>query len=269
MNRTSASILAICATLLILFTSLLNPGWHSQTRMKAADILAPAINTIATPIQYLSSLIRNMSGLAELQAQNSNLELENVRLKEWYQTALLLESENKALRDLMNFKTNPQHSYITTTLLSDSGKKFAKSILANAGAKDGVQNGQAVINGDGVVGRIIETGNHTSRILLATDINSRIPVFLANSQQHAILAGQNDKDPTLLHIPNDTSMSIGTQVLTSGLGGVFPYGLIVGQIVADKHGEKRVKLNANMQALMHVRVIKTPQSFNITPSFSN
>lgn len=266
-GRTQASLVAAGVTILIFMISIVNPDLHSKARMKTADLAAPIINTIAKPIQYVSSAIGNMSGIAELQAENANLKTENIRLKEWYQTALLLESENKALRDLMNFKTDPQHSFITTSILSDSGKKFAKSVLANAGTKDGVQNGQAVIDGNGIVGRVIETGANTSRILLATDINSRIPVFLANSQQQAILAGQNDKNPTLLHIPNESSLSIGTQILTSGLGGVFPYGLIVGQIIADEDGVKRVKLNADMKSLMHVRIINPPQSFNIAPPF--
>src|SRR5262245_30718707 len=173
-------------------------------RAGAADTFAPVLSAIGQPVQEAAIFVRNVSGLTQLQAENLRLQQENQRLREWYQTALVLEAENKSLRDLMNIRLDPQNSYITARVLADSGNTFVKSLLVSAGSNEGVKKGQAVISGDGVIGRIVEVGKNTARVLLLTDMNSRVPVLVENSRQHAILAGENEQAPILAHLPPDS-----------------------------------------------------------------
>ncbi len=247
---------------LFLFFSMVHPQTLSGLRVGAADAFAPALNVISAPLQKAAVFVRDVTGLAEIQAENARLAQENIKLREWYQTALLLEAENKSLRELMNVKIEPQHTYITARILSDSASSFAKSLLVSAGTEDGVRSGQAVIAGDGLIGRVIEAGQKTARVLLITDMNSRVPILIEDSRQQAIFSGQNTHNGTLVHLPPESKVSEGARVITSGVGGVFPVGLPVGLVSAV--GDKIViEPFADFNRLMHVRIVNRQQDPNL------
>ena len=115
-------------------------------------------------------------------------------------------------------QADPDLRAVTARVLTDHDYAFFKSIMINAGQTDNVEKGHPVVSGDGVVGRILEAGEQTSRVLLITDINSRIPVYLEKSGYHAILAGQNTGALKIDHLPADTMLKDGEYVLTSGKG---------------------------------------------------
>ena len=246
-----------------LIISSLNPQGVTGLRMTAADMVAPLLGMISMPVQDAAAFVRNVSGIAELQVENLRLEKENAKLREWYQAAMVMEAENKSLRELLNVKLDPQNNYITARILADPGHTFAKSLLVSAGSNDGVRKGLAVVSGDGVVGRVVETGNEVARVLLVTDMNSRVPVLVENSRQHAVLAGQNDSKPTLVHLPVDSKVEEGARIITSGYGGVFPQGLPVGRVVFDANKTPQVELFADFDRMVHVRVINRPEDPNL------
>lgn len=258
----SSFIFAMLAIVALVFSSL-NPAGVSMMRTAISDGLAPVFSLISVPSQNAVGLVKDLTGLTNLQAENTRLSKENAKLREWYQTALRLDNENKSLRDLLHLKVQSRHSYITARVLTDSGNTFVKNILVTAGAVDGVDKTQAVLSGDGVVGRIIESGNRTSRVLLITDINSRLPVIVEGSQQQAILAGRNDEPPVLLHIPADQALENNARVVTSGLGGIFPPGLPVGRVDKDEKGFYRVRPFADFDRLMYVRIVDQPDDPNL------
>jgi len=113
----------------------------------------------------------------------------------------------------------------------------------------------AAMSGDGLIGRVVEVGNWSSRILLLTDLNSRIPVMIANGGDHAILAGDNRAQLKLLYLPQDAILATGSRVLTSGHGGVFPPNLPVGIVVGAQHGVYEVAPIAALGRINHVRLI--------------
>jgi len=125
----------------------------------------------------------------------------------------------------MNIKVAPDHNFITARVIADSGNAFVKSLLVEAGSLDRVQKNYAVIAGEGLIGRVIEVGKNVSRILLVSDMNSRIPVLIENTSQHAVLAGGNETSPTLEHLPASSGVDVGARIVTSGHGGVFPAGI--------------------------------------------
>lgn len=238
----------------LLMLSAFQPAALSGVRTGTADLFAPILVTVSKPVQQASDFVRDVTGLAELQAENAHLQQENIRLREWYQAALLLEAENKSLRDLLNVKIEPKNSYITSRIIADSGNTYVKSLLVDAGRRDGVKKGQAVISGDGLVGRVVEDGEKASRILLITDINSRVPILVENSSQHAILAGTNADMPVLLHMQQDSDIQEGARIVTSGHGGLFPQGLPVGRVI-NEGGVKYVKLYADVNKMVLVRIV--------------
>lgn len=239
-------------------------------RMSAADALMPAVNTITKPITAVADTIRNVSGLSELQTENIRLEQENMKLKEWYQTALLLEAENKSLKDLLNVKVEPGYRTITARIMGDPGNTFVKSLLVSAGSKDGVQKGQAVLSGEGLIGRITDVGEQSARVLLITDVNSRVPILIEDTRQHAVMAGSNGDTTYLKHLPPDGDVKDGSRIVTSGHGGVFPPGLAVGKIVKNDDsgapGGLSVHPYADFNRIVHVRIIDKDVALDVYPN---
>jgi rod shape-determining protein MreC len=261
-SHLSSFIFIIIALFYLLFTAV-SPQSVNGVRAGLTDIVTPVLGVMTRPLQDAAAFVRNASGITEMQAENARLVEENAKLREWYQAALLLDAENKSLRELLNVKLDPQNRYITARVLGDSGNTFVKSLLISAGENDGVRKGQAVISGVGLVGRVIEAGKNSARVLLVTDINSRVPIMVEDSRQHAIMAGSNDNRPGLAHIPPDSEIAAGARIVTSGHGGVFPQGLPIGRVVIDESSTYRVELFADFNKLVHIRVVDRPQDPNL------
>ncbi len=258
-----ASIIFMLAATLLLSVSFVRPGVFSGIRSSVADTVTPALILLSEPFRQAAAFTNGVTGLSELRAENTQLREENVRLREWYQTALMVQSENQSLHALLNVKPDPAHHFITARVVADSGNAFVKSAIVSAGQNDNVAKGQAVLSGDGLVGRIIEAGNNSARVLLLTDVNSRIPVLIEGSRQKAILAGTNDDLPVLKYLPDDTEIKEGTRIVTSGNGGMFMPGLPVGSVAIGGDGLPYVKPFADISRLTHVRIVDFPENSNL------
>ena len=113
----------------------------------------------------------------------------------------------------------------------------------------------SVLTGDGLIGRLIETGENTSRILLVTDINSRVPIIIEGTTLHAIMRGVNTDTPELIFFPRESEIAEGARVIPSGHGGIYPPRLPVGRIETDGEGRKLVRLFADSDRLQFVRIL--------------
>lgn len=258
------ALLSVAA--LVLLTSMVSPGIWQKPRVGVSDIAAPLISAVGQPFAFAADAISGMTGITQLRAQNERLAAENARLKEWYQTALLLKAENQSLKDLLNVIPEPEQSYISARVVGDSGSSYVRSLLIQAGRQDGVVDGQAVIGSQGMIGRIVEVGERASRILLLNDINSRIPVIIEGANQKAILAGTNDDMLTLDHLPADTLIEEGARVVTSSHGGVFPQGLPIGRVVKVTGSEVIVEPFTDPTNADYVQVIEKPDDPNVRQS---
>ncbi len=252
--RSSSLVFVITGLLLFLFSAF-NPATLQAMRLAATDMLAPAIAVVNTPFRVAADYVQAIGGLAHLREENARLQEENTRLREWHAAALSLKTENERLASLLHLKTPEPHGFITARVISDAGNTFARSLLVLAGEGDGVEKGQPVLSGAGLVGRVIESGNKASRILMLTDINSRVPVTIEGLDTRAILAGQNHPYPTLDHLPADHRIETGKRVVTSGHGGLFLPGLPVGMTYVDEHGQVFVRLFADSDRITYVRII--------------
>jgi rod shape-determining protein MreC len=244
----------------LLLVSFARPQTAEGLRTSATDLFLPVFAAISQPFQTAVDVISDVSGVAQMRAEIAQLQSENIRLREWYQTALLLQSENQSLQALLNLKTEPQHRFVTTRVVSDSGSAYVKSLVIAAGQNDRVQKDHAVLAENGMIGRIIEAGRNSSRVLLITDMNSRVPILIEGSRQKAIMTGTNETLPMLMHLPPDTVIEPGARVITSGHGGIFPPGLPVGRIERTDGGEYFVRPFADMNRVTYVRVLDSSQN---------
>jgi rod shape-determining protein MreC len=177
------------------------------------------------------------------------------RLNAWHGVARRLEADNRTLRELLNFTPEERATFISARVIADGGGPFVRSVIVNAGARDGLRKGQAVVTGAGLVGRVSETGGRSARVLLLTDLNSRIPVVAEQSRTRAILAGDNSARPRLVFLPENAKLVPGERIVTSGHGGALPAGLLVGIVTSAGEGTVRVEPIVDWDRLEYVRVI--------------
>lgn len=257
------TILLLFIASVLLLASFVRPQMSEGLRTGAGDLFMPIFSAISQPFQAAADMIGDVSGVSQMRAEITQLKSENERLREWYQTALMLQSENQSLQALLNLKVDPQHRFVTTRVVADSGSAYVKSFLIAAGQKDRVQKDQPVLAENGMIGRVIEAGRHSARVLLITDMNARVPILIEGSRQKAIMAGTNNDLPMLIHLPPDTEMKEGARVVTSGHGGVFPAGLPVGRIEKNARGDYFVRPFADMNRVTYVRVLDAAQNPNL------
>ncbi len=227
-----------------------------RLRMTITDAVAPVLDVMSRPVTTVAHAVEEGRQLLYLRSENARLRKENERLHHWQVVARRLEQENAALRELLNFAGEPRPTFITARVIADSGGAFVRTRLLNAGARDGVHDGQAVVNSDGLVGRVVETGERSARTLLLTDFNARIPVVVSSARVPAIVAGDNTDRPRLNFLPDNAQVAAGDRVVTSGRGGMLPPGLPVGVVIGGvKNGVVRVEPFVDWHRLEYVRVI--------------
>ncbi len=227
-----------------------------RVRTQIADAFTHLLDAISRPVATVDDGIEQVRRLIELRSENQRLVEENQRLRHWESVARRLDAENRAFRDLLSFAPEDFQRFTAARVVGDSGGAFVHSVLVNAGGQDGVRKGQAAVNGEGLVGRVAEVGERSARVLLVTDLNSRIPVLLESQRYRAILVGDNSQRPRLLYLSADAKVSPGDRIVTSGHGGVFPPGLAVGVVTLIANGDVRVQPFVDWERLEYVRLIE-------------
>ena len=249
--------------LLVLFLLAFFLLWRIDSprveRFRAAlvDRVVPSFDWALIPVTKASGMIDDFQSYARLYEQNQQLRDELQQMKAWKEAALQLEQKNARLLDLSQVRLDPKLTHVTGVVLADSGSPFRQSVLLNVGERDGIRDGWATMDGIGLVGRISGVGQRTSRVILLTDANSRLPVMVQPSGQKAILSGDNSLLPPLDFLENADEVRPGDRVVTSGDGAVFPAGLLVGQVAMGTDKRLRVVLSADYQRLEFLRVLRS------------
>jgi len=230
------------------------PVLVERARVAITDAVTPILRVMSEPASVVADFINNIHELAAIREENAALRESNARLLQWQSAAQKLESENKSLRDLLALVPEPQANFVTARVVADTGGAFAQSIIITAGAQTGVKKGQVVMTGEGLVGRVMQAGVFSSRVLLITDINSRIPVLVGDAGNRAILVGNNTMRPKLMYLNNRTAAP-GDKVVTAGDAEAFPPGLPIGQVASVGDNGVEVQPYVVRDKLMHVRVV--------------
>ena len=226
-------------------------------RAKVIDAVVPNMDWAMAPVTGIANLIADFQSYQRIYAQNQDLRRELQQMRAWREAALQLEQENAKLLDLNNVRLDPNLTYITGVVMADSGSPFRQSVLLNVGARDGVLDGWAAMDGIGLVGRISGVGENTSRTILLTDTSSRVPVIIQPSGQRAILGGDNTASPLIEFLENPDVVRPGDRVVSSGDGGLFPPDLLVGQLTLGTDRRLRVRLAADYERLEFLRVLRS------------
>ena len=253
-QRTTLPILVLLSAAIVVLGKA-DQLLFDSVRTAVTDTVSPVLDALSRPLTAVGNMIGRVEMMASTYQENARLQAENERLLQWQQTALNLAADNQQLRGLLKAIPESAVSYVTARVIANSGGAYVRMILINAGSDDHVGRGQAAITGEGLVGRLTEVGNRAARVLLITDLNSRIPVTIEASHVNAVLAGDNSERPRLLYLPSADSVKVGDRVVTSGEGGVFPPGLPIGVVGAIDAAGPRVEPYVELSQVGYVLVV--------------
>ncbi|MEM9045081.1 MAG: rod shape-determining protein MreC [Pseudomonadota bacterium] len=254
-NRVLLGLIVIVSLIFLILWRMDNPRVE-RLRMAVADSLLPSMSWTNAPIEVGADMIRDYENFLTVYEQNRQLRREIQRLQAWRETARQLEEENAQLRALNKVRLAPRTTFVTGDIVADSGGPFLQSALVNVGRLDGVTDGSAAVDGNGVVGRVVGVGERATRLLLLTDFSSRLPVVIQPSGSRAILVGDGTTAPVIQFLDGEDQVRPGDLVETSGDGEVFPPNLPVGRLVATAGKKLRVILSADFSRLEFVRLIR-------------
>ena len=226
-----------------------------RARLTVTDAVTPIMDGLSRPLASIRQAYDNAREFLDLREENAMLREQRARLVQWQSVARQLEAENRALRDLLKFAPDRAASFVTARVVADNGGAFVRSVLVAAGLRDGLRKGDAAVTGEGLVGRVAEVGERSARVLLLTDINSRIPVVIERSRDQGILAGDNSDNPRLLYLSHGSQLVPGDRVVTSAAGGAFPPGLPVGVVKSTDTGGAVVELFVDWDHMEYLRLL--------------
>lgn len=225
-----------------------------RVRNALSDALVPIYAALSEPIQAVRGAVREVQELAALRSENRRLREENDRLRRWHASALALEAENTLLRRQLNYLPDAAPAFNTARVVADGGGTYARAVLLATGAGHAIRKGQVALDDRGFVGRVTEVGTRSARVLLATDMNSRIPVTLEGSRTRAMMIGTNGARPRLQHWGEGSVPAEGERIVTSAEAGAFPAGLPIGVVRISTSGTPEVELFAQLDRLDLVRL---------------
>lgn len=224
-----------------------------KTSSVATDMVSPLVDVLVVPARAVAGVYDYFRELKEVYKDNQALREENKKLLDLYDKTRVLEVENKLLSNLLNYVAPPEAKYITARVIAEEGDAFSHSLIAYTGGN--VKKGQVALSERGVIGRVDQVGQMYSKIILITDINSKIPVMVERTRVRGILSGDNTPQPKMAFIPLDAELNVGDRIVTSGVAGVFPSGLPVGKIVSVEKNNVKVKPFNNLDRLEYVRIV--------------
>jgi len=237
-------------------------------RMAFVDTVVPSMDWAMAPITQATRMIDDFRSYARIYEQNQELRRELQQMRAWREAALQLEQRNAQLLDLAQVRLDPRLTHVTGVVMADAGSPYRKSVLINVGERDGIVDGWAVMDGLGLAGRIAGVGQRSSRVILLTDTNSRVPVMLQPSGQRALISGDNSPLPLLEFVEEAEDVRPGDRVVSASDGGVFPPGLLVGEVVLGTDRRLRVQPAADYGRLDFLRVLRSRPAERIEHSGS-
>lgn len=225
-------------------------------RTTVVDVSLPFLEVLSLPIDGIIYMGTHLEDLSTINEKNSFLRKENERLRARYLEAIQMKAENIELRKLLNIVHHKDPFTISARIVGNVRGAFMDTAIINAGKENHITSYLPVINEKGLVGRVTDVGQRTSRILLLTDINSHIPVITSASRERGVVVGNNATYLTLIYLEEGHKVKLGEVIVTSGDGEYFPSNIPVGRVVEIAGNEARIIPFVNWDKLEFVSIIK-------------
>ena len=205
----------------------------------ASLILNPFQNLFSQSIRSVSDGINHYLDLVNISKENDRLKSEVGRLINEKNELIERISRQKRVAALMAYQKDRNKDSLVASVIGRDATQWSKVVFINKGTRDGVKNHFTVVTNLGVIGQIIHSGFTTSKVLLTIDSRSAVDAVFQQSRISGVVVGTGQKQCQVKFVPNTAKVQVGDRVLSSGLGGVFPKGLVIGsvsQVIRKKQG---------------------------------
>ncbi len=226
----------------------------AQARARFDSVAGAVSGVLAAPLHWVGDGLQAAGDYVDAGRQNLGLRTQLAQARRLEAQLVAERQENARLRALLGVRTDPPLPMVGARTILDARGPFAQNRLADAGSRQGVTEGNPVLSDHGLVGRVVAVAPNVSRIMLLTDVESRIPVLIARTNGRAILTGDGGPSPVLSYLRTHDALRPGDRVLTSGDGGVIPRGLPVGVAEPSADGW-RVALDTDATTIDVVRIL--------------
>jgi len=221
-----AALFALGAFLLLVFT---RPSLFSAPRIAMVDCARPALKTL----KGLSSFARRLIPFASYRDRIRRLTDRINAMSQEMARVRSLQLENERLRNLLVFKKQLPFQTIPAQVVGRDPSNWSNSVIIDKGRAHAVVPTMAVISPRGLVGRVIESGRSSSKVLLITDPSSKVGAILDRERQGGVVVGRPGGSCRMIYISLETEVAVGEKVFTAGYGAVFPKGILIGEVVSS------------------------------------
>jgi len=223
LKKKSLIYTAVFVSLLLLISSLI------------PALRTPAFTILKYPLGLFTLVRREVEGIIFYHrniVQNERLKKEIDFLRQKLNTANEIYLENRRLKNLLSFKQKTQLKVVSARIIGRSADNWSSIVIIDKGSYNGIKRGFVVINYLGLVGRVIETGDSTSKIMLINDPGFGVSAIVQRSRQEGLVSGTLGRSLIMKYLPKDADIQAFDVVITSGLTEAYPKGLLIGSVIS-------------------------------------
>ena len=224
----------IIISVILIFLETIEAKPLNMVRGIIKDVVYRSAVVVSLPSKIFSNSYNFFENHFQLYSNYTELKKENSKLKKNISKSDFLELENNQLRQLIDEQVKSKSNLLSARVMLDKQSPYLNSFVINIGSNKEIKNGMAVLDGENFIGRIVDVNFFSSRVLLVTDLNSKIPVVSEPSGNHAILSGHGNNEPTLEYLSENHKVKNGDKIYTSGKEGIFSPGIIIGEAKVKK-----------------------------------
>ncbi len=230
-------------TLLLLSLLLLSVASRTHRRIDPVaglvlEAMRPLQSVMAVGLAAVSDVWRAYVGLVGVKQQNERLQRRVLELEQQVVRLGETEQTDRRLGELLQFRSNFEGDLQAAQIIGRDPLPWFSTVVLNKGESDGVQKNMAVLSPFGVVGQTMATSAHAARVLLITDHNSGVDAIVQRSRARGIVEGGLEDDCVMKYLRRGEDVEVGDQIVTSGLDGIFPKGLLIGSVTHVTRGSR-------------------------------
>lgn len=259
--------LAVIVILLsVCFLGLIGYSVHRDKVSFVENGVGSAINSVQGVVYNIGSKIKNSAGflfnIGNVKEENEKLKEDNKSLDYITSQNELLVKENERLRGMLNFsEANEDYEYIGVDIRGLSGNNFLDGYVVNKGEKDGIKKGMIAIEGEGLVGQVTSVGSNWSIVQSICNENMAVAGSVLNTEEtDGIVKGYKDNDNKFLveitGLSLDSKIKKGDTIMTSGLGGIYPEGIKIGEVIEVYEDKATVTKRATVKPVIEFNKVK-------------
>lgn len=231
-NKIVKALTILSLAVLIILTS----SAARLIRINITDTTSPALKTFHSFL----GLLDKIAPFAALREENKILQERLDLLTRMAEETQAVYDENARLRNFLNFQKIIPYTSIAAQVIGRDPSNWSNSIIIDKGSSNGINKSMAVMSARGLVGRIVESGKSSSKVLLITDPNLKVGITISRNRQGGVMVGRPGGRCKIIYISLDSDAKPGDKVITAGFGNVFPKGILIGEI--EKVGREEGRL---------------------------